>query len=157
MKKILTTFFVAFGVFSYAQPNLQRATFSSGSVDNNKLTATIGEPFAAYSKGTGGSLSMGAQSGTGTGGSSVAVEPLEGIAVFPNPASVLLNVNIDNIESDSYMLSVCDVKGQIIMTKIVVLGNNSINLSQLSTGNYVVNITTPDRKKSQSFVVIKNK
>jgi hypothetical protein len=74
MKKNLLVCFIAFAGLCFGQKhNLLRPTFSSGSIDNNRLTATLGEPFSAYSI-SGGSLSIGAQPG-GDIISSVVIEP----------------------------------------------------------------------------------
>jgi Secretion system C-terminal sorting domain len=147
---------MAFAGLCFGQkPNLLRPTFSSGSIDNNRLTATLGEPFSAYAKGSGGSLSIGAQPG-GDIISSVVTEPLEGVSIFPNPTSTLLNVNIDNTKSNQYLITIYDIEGKVVLTQNAVLGNNSINFNVLTNGGYIVNIATLDRKKAQSFTIIKN-
>lgn len=71
----------------------------------------------------------------------VAVENFENsmLSVYPNPAKDLLNVTYDkNIER----AEIYDVYGRLVKTFTTV--GNTINISDLSTGVYMINFTTED-------------
>ena len=61
-----------------------------------------------------------------------------GITLFPNPTSNVLNIKLDNKENCSYSIS--DKLGRVIQTGIIVNSSQAIQLSSEKPGLYFLNI-----------------
>ncbi|MDR2806096.1 MAG: T9SS type A sorting domain-containing protein, partial [Dysgonamonadaceae bacterium] len=72
--------------------------------------------------------------------------PIEGITIYPNPASEL--IRIDGIFST---VTFFDLNGR----KVLEARESPINLQSLNAGTYAVEITTPDGSKTRSKVIIR--
>jgi hypothetical protein len=73
------------------------------------------------------------------------------IKLYPNPVNHQLNIEVKEIST----LEIFTINGQLVMQGNLQLGNNSIDLSHLAAGNYIVNIknkTVP----SKSYKIIKH-
>lgn len=80
--------------------------------------------------------------------------------LYPNPAQNILNISIPNWESGSYLLTVSDIKGGVIKSEIKELsqnGHNSIDVSHLNPGNYILTLRNNTGKivRSAQFIVVK--
>lgn len=65
------------------------------------------------------------------------------INLYPNPVSDQLH--IDLIASEVNEIKVTDLMGRIVLTKGTGEGKNILNVSGLSKGVYLVNVTTPEK------------
>jgi hypothetical protein len=63
---------------------------------------------------------------------------LTNVAVFPNPTNNILTV--EGVALNDYTLTVVDVQGRIIASNAYSVSNNSIDVSQLASGVYLLNI-----------------
>lgn len=139
---ICTCALVAVATGALAQASLERVTFSSGGVDNNKLTATIGEPMAGFAKGGTGkaSLSVGAQPGSSDTGVSIGNELSRDVTVFPNPTDGFVTVRIENTQINTFRVSVTDLTGRNIAYRGNCTHEERIDFTGLATGIYIVSV-----------------
>jgi len=73
------------------------------------------------------------------------------IALFPNPAS-----NLVNIESDSDgELSIYSIGGKLLVSNHVSIGNNSIDISELNAGLYIVRTFVKDGTSQYGKLLVK--
>jgi hypothetical protein len=71
---------------------------------------------------------------------------------YPNPASGLVTIESDEI--DSYDLSIVDLTGKTMITKSMSNIENSVDISALSNGVYFFNLTSDNKK--ETVKIIKN-
>ena len=69
------------------------------------------------------------------------------IAIFPNPAKEVLNITSEKVINQ---IDVYDVNGKLVKSYTNV--NNTINVKDLATGVYMLNITTEDGQVSKKIV-----
>ncbi len=69
---------------------------------------------------------------------------------FPNPFENVLNLNLDNSENSSIVIT--DIKGQIILSKENLNGNVQIDLSELSQGLYFLKISSVNKINTQKLI-----
>ncbi|TVR77240.1 MAG: T9SS C-terminal target domain-containing protein, partial [Chitinophagaceae bacterium] len=63
------------------------------------------------------------------------------IAVYPNPASHLLNIVLSgNMQANSYFITMTDILGRQVVSKNVASYLTSIDVTALTSGMYVVNV-----------------
>lgn len=85
------------------------------------------------------------------GGNTLSIEDTlsENLIMYPNPTQDVLNISaIDNLTNAVY--TVFDITGRRITTGK--LNNTTINVSQLSTGNYILRISAGATIKTQKFI-----
>ncbi|MES2567444.1 MAG: M1 family aminopeptidase [Bacteroidota bacterium] len=77
------------------------------------------------------------------------------MALFPNPSSTVVNINISNFKvSSSSFIEVFDIQGKMVKSVANLNFENSISVSDLAKGTYIVNLV--DRNKtivSKAFMV----
>lgn len=79
------------------------------------------------------------------------VTPLDLISVYPNPATDVLNVNA--IASDITAVQIVDLNGRQVYAKSFSnVSDAQINVNELSTGMYLVNITSGDKTITKKFM-----
>lgn len=71
------------------------------------------------------------------------------ISIYPNPASDVLN--IENVKGSVDMIEIFDTAGRLLQTVTFSLGK--VDVSELETGAYFLNIHVEDRIVSRSFLV----
>ncbi len=75
-------------------------------------------------------------------------EGLVDVAVYPNPAKELLNIKIIADKADKAEVTITDISGKIIETKMVALSQGTnlvpVNINKFSAGAYVLKITLSD-------------
>lgn len=84
------------------------------------------------------------------------IDPSE-IKVYPNPARDLLNINIDVLElRGEVSIKIIDMTGKVLMSFDQESSTlNTINISSLGTGHYMMNISNEDYFIGKRFNVIK--
>ena len=84
------------------------------------------------------------------------VSPLE-IKVYPNPATNVLNIDLESDKlSGVVTMKVIDMNGKIIKTVVQTGSNiNSLNIADLSSGQYMLNIQNDKYIIGKRFTVIK--
>lgn len=83
--------------------------------------------------------------------------PPSAVKVYPNPASQRLNVDLEELNvSGEAVLTLFDMQGKVIRkTNLVLSKNLSIDVSELNTGNYLLNISNGAFTVGKRFTVIK--
>ena len=61
------------------------------------------------------------------------------INIYPNPANNVLNVKIDNYESDD-MITIMDVSGRTLISETITNDQMKVDLSSLSKGLYIIKV-----------------
>lgn len=81
------------------------------------------------------------------------------LKVFPNPASDMLFVNMDQLEGQDIVLNLMDVNGRVVASQVYQNQqgalNSSFELANLSNGTYMLNITDGQQSNSYRVVVMK--
>lgn len=73
-----------------------------------------------------------------------------GISIYPNPASDILNVRLENFRNSS--ISIYSVDGQLIKTESLSADNNKILISDLSNGIYFITISYGSQKDTYKII-----
>ena len=84
--------------------------------------------------------------------------PAESLTVFPNPASDMLNLDVNLTESGKVNVGIINMNGQVV--RLYDYGNLqneqlSYNISDLSNGTYIVRLVTEKGTRNVKFVVAK--
>ena len=75
------------------------------------------------------------------------------VKVYPNPAKDLLKVELTDWQGYPYY-SITDVSGRVLMTGELNSENSGINIEELGSGLYLINLHGKGRKASAKFLVI---
>lgn len=70
------------------------------------------------------------------------------INIFPNPATNTLNLNI----SEDFSYSITNLQGQVMQHEAIKNASNSIDISKLPTGVYIINLTTETGNYYSKFI-----
>lgn len=72
-------------------------------------------------------------------------------SIYPNPAKSTVNVS-SNLEQATH-LSVYDLTGKQVLSNTISFGNNNINISSLSSGVYVMRVSTPAQTVTKKLII----
>lgn len=75
------------------------------------------------------------------------------IDVFPNPASEIININIEHRNYADLKLNIYDVTGKLIKTLMLNQNQSQINVGFLSNGIYLLEINSKDWTKNKKLVI----
>lgn len=75
------------------------------------------------------------------------------INFYPNPASNIVTLNIDNIDYQDLTLNIYNIMGSLVKTEIFKQNQQQINVSDLSNGIYVVEIKSKDWTEKQKLLI----
>lgn len=84
------------------------------------------------------------------------IERTSSIQLYPNPATDIINIKIDNDASFNGELIITDLSGRMVYNEKIYSNNNtiiSIETSNLTEGLYFVTITSPSYRESAKFIV----
>ncbi|NTW34062.1 MAG: T9SS type A sorting domain-containing protein, partial [Bacteroidetes bacterium] len=73
--------------------------------------------------------------------------------IYPNPASVIVTLNIDNINNADLTLNIYNVIGTLVKTEILKQKNSQINIGDLSNGVYMISIKSKDLNENQKLII----
>lgn len=86
-----------------------------------------------------------------------AVNPMTSVRVYPNPATDVLNIEVNASQSSAMNISVFNIMGQKVMEDNVNISTGvsrpSINTSSLSSGVYFVTVKANGFENTQKFIV----
>ena len=151
-------------VRSGACPGTSIACANSTAVDGLEVVSltglTIGSTYLYriynYNNATGGSFRMCLTNYIPTGIASVS-EELKQLTIIPNPATDEVQVSFNSEVNGDMKLQVMDIRGKLILqqSKQVLLGNNimTINVNELASGYYILNVAQGDYTVAKKFVV----
>ena len=74
------------------------------------------------------------------------------ISVYPNPASNVVNITIPKILKNT-TINIIDESGRIVISNKAIAGNNSIDISKLSPGMYIIEVKDDLSSTKQKFVI----
>ncbi|MBJ2173214.1 T9SS type A sorting domain-containing protein [Aureibaculum sp. A20] len=158
MKTIFTLVLLATINMATAQ-TIDKQVVSSGgetiSNANHTLTFTIGEPIIGKVE-NGAIINQGFLAGAASGSTLAVDEQLlsTAIKVYPNPVADNLNIDLNDVSGETKIL-IYNSLGQFIKTEKLTATNNSINVDQLQSGLYLVNLHFTDYKTIKTFKIIK--
>lgn len=73
-----------------------------------------------------------------------------GFQMYPNPANSIVFVSVPETNA---LLEVYSLKGQLVQRQVLLFGQNEINLSNYSSGMYVVKIATESTSLSKKLII----
>lgn len=75
------------------------------------------------------------------------------IYTYPNPASDIITLNIDNINNEDIILNIYNVTGTLARSELLRQNQKQINIVDLSNGVYVVEIKTKEWTEKQKLII----
>ncbi len=122
---------------------------------NHSLTFTIGESIIGKIE-NGAIINQGFLAGAASGSTLAVDEQLlsTAIKVYPNPVADHLSIDLNDIAGETKIV-IYNSTGQLIKTEKLSTQNNNIDLSQLQSGLYLVNLHFSDYKTIKTFKIIK--
>ncbi|MBC7696247.1 MAG: T9SS type A sorting domain-containing protein [Burkholderiales bacterium] len=77
------------------------------------------------------------------------------MVLYPNPATSILNINIDHYKlSSSAVIEIYDMQGKMVKHINTVSSENVISISDLSKGQYIINLTDKSKIITAKMVVL---
>jgi hypothetical protein len=75
--------------------------------------------------------------------------------IFPNPASHQLTVNFINYKiTSSHSIDIVDIQGKVVKHIQNIANENSITISDLSKGQYIINLVDKNKALSSKPIII---
>jgi len=137
------------------QNSVISSTGGSSSAGNVKMDYTLGETVIETFSAGGNTLTQGFHQ---TNLTLVAVENVElfaEISVFPNPTSEFVNIDIP-ANYKLMEISMFDVTGKLLKTKANASGLVTLDVNDLATGTYYLQVINPKNKEYKTYKLIKN-
>lgn len=88
----------------------------------------------------------------GVNGNNVSTTPEMKYTMYPNPAHNTVNFTVDMLEGSGQII-ITNLIGKQVKTQALSLGNNTMDISGLAKGFYLVNIVTNGTKKTEKLIV----
>ncbi|MBX2827438.1 MAG: T9SS type A sorting domain-containing protein [Flavobacteriaceae bacterium] len=78
--------------------------------------------------------------------------------VYPNPVSNYLNISFEEMTGETFQALLFDIQGKQVMREEIEASSTAetLSLSALSTGTYVLKIVQDSTNKSRTFKIVKN-
>jgi len=102
---------------------------------------------AVYSNGTAAGVRMKLGNGQGF---DIEEATLNGVSVFPNPSTGIININFEN--NDFYIVEVSNIIGEIVLVKKI-SSNTILDLSNYDKGTYLVKVSNSELSKTERVVI----
>jgi len=77
------------------------------------------------------------------------------LSIFPNPTTEYLTLQVKNYNNKKLSYQLFDIQGKLLGSKVITTSKTQINLSDLSTGTYLINVIQ-ENIKVQAFKIIKS-
>ena len=77
------------------------------------------------------------------------------INIYPNPASDIVNFEINNANKEVLTLNIYNIIGSLVMTKTISQEKNQVNVGELLNGIYLIEIRSSDSMKRQKLIIKK--
>jgi hypothetical protein len=144
--------------FSLTGMQAQKAVLTNGSValgSGGSMSYSIGQIVYTTNTGTNGSIAQGVQQPF-----EIFVGLEEGPAsniscmVYPNPASAVLTLKVENLNNSTYTYSLYDLDGKLLANKKITGNETSIDINQLVAATYFLKVTD-NMKVVTTFKIIK--
>lgn len=79
----------------------------------------------------------------------------EEISIYPNPVSDFVTIDLGN-KGDLYFLKIFSLDGKLVKQIPQLRGNSRIDLQELATGKYIVQLISEEKGKYKTFKLLKN-
>ena len=154
MKKLLLLSLITSSL-SYAQSDVVTSGGNASSTSGSG-SYTIGQVDYISAAGTTGNINQGVQQPYEIYGP-LEVISIEGltIEIYPNPTQEFIYVELDNSKIDNCRILLYDINGKLIKGNLITSEKSEINMAELATGNYYIEISSNDLKIC-SYKIIKN-
>lgn len=158
MNKILTLVLLTTMSMVSAQ-TIDRQVFTPAgntvSNTNHKITFTIGEPLIGTIQNNI-TINQGFLAAASSSTTLAVDEQLlsTAIKVYPNPVSEKLSIHLNDISGEAKLM-LYSMTGQLLKTEKLNAQKNTINISHLQNGFYLVNLYFSDYKTIKTFKIIK--
>lgn len=73
-------------------------------------------------------------------------------SVYPNPANNYLNISLENLQTDKIEYMIYDTSGRILQNSILSTENEQIDVSGLSVGVYILELSLNGQKAKKQFI-----
>lgn len=132
------------------------ATGGSASGSNGNMSYSVGQVVYTAGSGTNGSVIQGVQQPYSISSAGIG-EELENIrlTVFPNPATDVLNLSLEETEITGYSYALYNQQGQLVRSSTISEAQTTIPVQDLKAANYVLNVTQGE-EVVKSFKLIKH-
>ena len=88
--------------------------------------------------------------------STASVPELSNVLVQPNPASDIVTINIESNRSESVLVQVVNASGLIVKSTLLTnSGKNEIDVSNLASGTYMLQVYTDEETLTQKLVILR--
>ena len=77
---------------------------------------------------------------------------VDGFTIFPNPARNTVNINLENSKGGEQLI-VTDMLGKQVKVQVMSLGNNSIDISNLNKGFYLISLIVDNKVQTKKLIV----
>lgn len=75
------------------------------------------------------------------------------INMYPNPASDIVTLNIDNIDNQGSTVNIYNIMGSLVKTEILKQNQQQINVSEMSNGIYMIEIKSNEFFGKQKLII----
>lgn len=152
--------FLFISFYSYSQDLSLQVLANQGNsstIDGISLSWTIGEPIIETVENSQVILNQGFHQAVFNTTLNIDQENISSLAFWPNPVSNLLNINIESSEDSILSFSLFEVSGRFIKKKVLRITepNIFINVSDLSSGIYMLHVTSSTGSINQTHKIIK--
>ncbi len=157
--KLNTTLFLVLVTCTLFAQTIDRQVIASGgetvSNANHTLTFTIGEPIIGTIQNNT-VISQGFLAAASSSTTLAVDEQLlsTAIKVYPNPVSENLKIDFKDVSGEAKLM-LYSMAGQLLKTEKLNAQNNTINISHLQNGLYLINLHFSDYKTIKTFKIIK--
>lgn len=91
---------------------------------------------------------------TGNTLSSGEYDKMDGVTIFPNPASDRINITVKNLSLKETTISLSDMSGKLVHNQIYNNGKDiSINVQNFAKGVYLLTVINQNQKYSQKIII----
>jgi Secretion system C-terminal sorting domain len=159
MKTKRLLFFLLFGFFIQNALAQKGVVASGGNATGTggKVSYSIGQVAYITATGTGGKLTQGLQQPFEivTLGNDDFPEITLSMAVYPNPTSSFVNLQVDNFNFENLQFYLSDVTGKQLQSRKITEGETQIQMENLPQAVYFLNVLE-NNKTIKTFKIIKN-
>lgn len=74
-------------------------------------------------------------------------------SLYPNPASDIINLNIDNVNNTNLTVNIYNVVGTLIKTEMLKQNNPKMNIGDLSNGIYFIEVKNTEWSEKQKIFI----
>lgn len=161
LSTLVGLFLIFFSLSMQAQVSLQNDVVSSGgassSSTNLQIDYTVGEPVIETVSSTNLTLTQGFHQPGLTITSIDEPEVLGDISVYPNPTDEFINIDIPVYYTGNFSVTLADASGRIIVQQEYSSGISTIEMQNIATGTYFLQIISNDLQQKKNLKILKIK